>query len=202
MITNNIYFLSYSKLTNKIVEEYSLDLLVNEKVFIEYIDLTNLLRKSHVDNGMTNRIKHVKINTYLELFLYLKKNKSLNSIFFTNIPFQLQFLWFHIIISYFKIDTWSIMNFGNPVYNIKRKISEKLLSHLLRPHRFLKIFLNNTFLFLLLKIKFLRKNSLTFCVGLAEFNKNHYTKKKVSLNSLDYEKAKSLKIYNIIYIIY
>ncbi len=193
MKQKKIYFLSYSKLTNKIIEEYCLDSLYSQCLFVEYIDLTNLLRKDHLDNGLSTSIPKIEIRTYFELIRYFKKSERSNAIYFINIPYQLQFFLFHLIITLFNLETWSIMNFANPIYSVRRKLCDKIISHIKRPRRFIKIFSNNLFLYFLSKFNFLKKNSITFCVGLAEFNKNHYTIKKVSFNSIDYEKAEIIK---------
>lgn len=193
-----IYFLSYSKLTDKIVQEYCLDSLLSQNLFGEYIDLTKLLRKEHIDNGLSFSIPKIEIKTYTQLIKYLHKRRYCEIVYFINIPFQLQFFLFHLIVSIYRLETWTIMNFANPIYTSKRKLIDKIISHIKRPRRFFKIFSNNLFLFFLYKFNFLKKNALTFCVGVAELDKNHYTNKKVSFNSLDFEKAEMIKgNYNV-----
>ena len=66
-MTRKISFISYSKLTDKIVSEYYLDFLHERGLFVHYIDVTNLLRRDHVDNGHVNCVPSITIKSYLGL---------------------------------------------------------------------------------------------------------------------------------------
>lgn len=194
---NKVVFLSYSKLTKKILSEYSINNFLEKNIIFEYIDLTELLRKDHIDNGMINDYKYyVKIDSYIDLIKYLKKNRDSDCVYFVNIPIQFKFLLFYSIITFYKIDTWIIMNFGNPSFLVKRGFFQKLVNHIIHPSLFFNILINNIFYKLVTKFNIIKKHSITFCVGLAELNNNHHTVKKISINSSDYEKACLLEDVN------
>lgn len=186
-----LIYLSFSKLTKRIVDDYYVEKFINAGVNVSYWDLTEFLHLPHTDFGEINAEYLLKIKTYHEFVLMLKKNSD--CIFVTNIPYNISFIYFYLLLSKYKIN-FSYIEYG-PKPSLKSSKVNRLRKYFSSPFFFIRLFFENL---IIVKIPlFLR---------LIKYYENYFTptgfnsgllksKSIIKINYIDYDRYLDSKFF-------
>lgn len=162
---NKVVFIGYQPLTEKVMEDFYFQKLTNERISVEYWNLTDIYFPNILKDDLIGH-STVKINSFSKLKDCLKNENIENTLFISTITFEYRVLALYRLLSKYKCKTSFFARGALPSFPQESKVKSvffKLLK-ILDLSLFFR-FLRNKYALLLKKVKMISSHAIVFRAG-------------------------------------